>query len=106
MAISNTASSDAGILLLLLNPTLSAPLSYSNNSRLSEATATNQTILAYQRVIAALPVGASGSTSVMAQNFLSYLTGAIDDTFDEYVLAYAPTTANQSVNGVITVKEY
>lgn len=113
MAISNTSpQNDAGALYLLLNPTLSAPLTYASNSRLEQAKGTGQTIsktgddINCERVIASLPVGAAGSTSVMSQNFLSYLTSTIANTHDEYVLAYSPITSNQSVNGVLTVKEY
>lgn len=107
MAVSNTSpNQDAGMLMLLLNPTLSAPLVYATNSRIEEATATTQTISAYERIIAAISVAAGGDTAIMAQNFLSYLKGNINNTFDEYVLAYLATTANQSVNGVLTIKEY
>lgn len=113
MAISNTSpQNDAGVLYLLLNPTLSAPLSYSAYSRFERAIATTQTVttsgadITCDRIIAALPVGAAGSTNVMSSNFLSYMTGLIGNTYDQYVLAYLPITANQSVYGVITLKEY
>lgn len=34
------------------------------------------------------------------------MSSTINNTMDEYVLAYIPTTNNQTVNGVLTIKEY
>jgi len=107
ISVSTTATADAGILMLLVNPTLSAPIVYTNNSRIQDGTATNQTITANTgRLVCAVPINISGSTDIMKENFLSFLSQNIDDTMDEYVLAYMPTTNNQSVNGVLTLKEY
>jgi hypothetical protein len=107
VSVGITASTDAGILMLIVNPTLSAPLTYVNKSKIQEGTATNQTITAGTgRVVCALPINVAGSTDIIKENFLSFLSGSINNTMDEYVLAYMPTTNNQSVNGVITIKEY
>jgi hypothetical protein len=106
--ISNTASADAGILLLIKNPTISAPLTYVNKGVIQEGTASSgQTITANTGVIlCAVPVGASGGTDVMRENFLSFLSQSITNTMDEYVLAYTPITNNQVVHGVINVKSF
>jgi hypothetical protein len=107
VSLAITATTDSGILMLIVNPTLSAPLTYANNSKIQEGTATNQTITAGTgRVVCAVPVNGSGSTDIIKENFLSFLSQSINNTMDEYVLAYMPTTNNQSVNGVLTIKEY
>jgi hypothetical protein len=98
---------DAGILMLLINPTVSAPLTWANNSRISEGTATTQTVTAGTgRLICAAPINEAGSSDTIRDNFLSVLSQQIDNTMDEFVLAYMPTTTNQSVYGIITIKEY
>jgi hypothetical protein len=108
VSIGNTATADAGILLVIINPTLSAPLSYSNLSKFQVAYATNQTVTAGTgRVIAAIPVSQSGGqTDVLKDNFLGWLSILINNTPDEYVIAYMSTTANQSVNAVVNLKLY
>jgi hypothetical protein len=94
--------------MLLLNPTLSAPIVYTNNGKLQEGTATNQTITTCTgRLIASTPIGSEGGgTQVMRENFLAFLSNNIDNTMNEYVLAYMPITNNQSVSGILTVKEF
>jgi hypothetical protein len=106
--IARSASTDSGILMLLLNPTLSAPIVYTNNGKLQEGTATNQTITpGTGRLIASTPIGSEGGgTQVMRENFLAFLSNNIDNTMNEYVLAYMPITNNQSVSGILTVKEF
>lgn len=47
-----------------------------------------------------------GGTDVMKENFLSFLGSSLTNVMDEMVLAYMPTTTNQNITGVITVKEY
>jgi hypothetical protein len=93
--------------MLIVNPTLSAPIVYTNNSKIEEGTATNQTItLGTGRVVCAVPVSVAGSTDIIKENFLSFLSQNIDNTMDEYVLAYLATSINQTLNGVLTIKEY
>lgn len=108
MEVVNGATSDSGILMLILNPTLSAPISYAAKSLIEEGTPTNQTITANTgRVMAAIAVGSSSAgTQIMKDNYLSFLGGTIANVMDEVVLAYMPTTANQTINGVITIKEH
>lgn len=102
----NAATNETGMLLLLRNPTLSAPLTYAPNGKVDAAIATTQTVSADGYVIAAIPSGISGQSSAMKENFLSFLTQAIDNTMDEYVLAYRPATTNQSVRGFINFKTF
>lgn len=105
-SISNTGTADIGVGFLLVNPTLSAPLTYANNSRISEGTATTQTITNVGRVIASFPSGSAGSVSGANDSILSSIDMDIEDVSGEIVLAYMPTTSNQKVFGTLTVKEY
>ena len=106
VAVGITATTDAGIVMLLVNPTLSAPITYTNREKIQDGTPTNQTITVNTgRLIAALPITNTGFTNDLKENYYGYLSGRIDDTMDEYVLAYMPTTATQTVYGVISIKE-
>lgn len=105
--IVRNSSADYGICLLIKNPTLSAPITYANNSRIQEGTATNQTITAGTGyVLGAIPAGESGVSAELDRNFLRSLTMDIDNVADEFVLAYMPTTTNQTVYGTIDIREY
>ncbi len=108
IALTLGATSDSGVLMLLKNPTLSAPLTYVNKEKIQEGTATNQTITVNTgRLIVACPVSQSGGeTSAMKENFLSFLTSSITGSIDEFILAYMPSTTNQTVQGIITIKEF
>jgi hypothetical protein len=99
---------DAGILMLFVNPTLSAPLVYTNKSKIQQAVATNQTVNPNTgRLIVAVPIGQPGnSTDLVKENFLAFLQSKIDNSLDEYVLAYMPISINQNINGVLMIKEY
>lgn len=102
------ASSKMGRLILLLNPTLSAPLSYSNVSKCQVAYATNQTVTAGTgRALMMTPVaGASAVDSVVDNILTDVLSGLASDDYDELVLAYVPNASNQTAYGGITVLEY
>ena len=103
---SSTASTnDTGILYLLKNPTLSAPLSYSADHSVDIATATNQTVTSLGEVIAAVPSSQSAG-GLIEGDYLGWLTQKIDNTFDEYVLAFSPSTTNQTLKGILAWKEY
>jgi hypothetical protein len=107
VSVGITASTDSGILMLIINPTLSAPIVYANKSKIQEGTPTNQTItINTGRVVCAVPINVAGSTDIIKENFLSFLSGSIANAMDEYVLAYMPTTNNQTVHGVLTIKEF
>jgi hypothetical protein len=106
ISVVNTSNADSGILMLLLNPTLSAPLTYVNNESIEEGTATNQTVTGLGKILAAAPASYQGGTDAMKENFLSFLSQSINDIMDEYILAYKPVSSNQSVHGILTVKSY
>jgi hypothetical protein len=103
---SMTATADAGIWMLLLNPTLSAPLTYAPNGPVDEATATNQTVTATGRVLGTIHVNQAGVSSPFEDNALSWLGSTVTDVMDEYVLAYVPLTQNQTINGAISLQIY
>ena len=95
------------MLLLIINPTLSAALSYAAAGRLQVAYATTQTITAGTgRLIAAIPAGSQGASAALQQNFLAWLSSTLANAHDEVVLAYLPITANQDVYGIVNLMEY
>lgn len=100
------SSSDTGVLLLLRNPTLSAPLTYANNGRVQTALATNQTVTSNGRVVLAVPLVSSGASDPLTNNSLSWLTSGIANDLDELVLAYRVLTLNQTVVGALNLVEY
>jgi len=100
------STSDAGVLLLLRNPTLSAPLVYSNTGRIQAAQATGQTVVADGRVVHAAPIVASGVSNPLANNSLSWLSSGIANDLDEWVLAYRVLTLNQTLVGTLNLVEY
>jgi len=101
------STTDAGVLLLLRNPTLSAPLTYSNNGRIQEGQANaGQTVTAVGRVVHSVPVVASGVSNPLANNSLSWLSSGIANDLDEWVLAYRVLTTKQSLVGTMNVVEY
>lgn len=103
-----SASTDSGVMLLILNPTLSAPLTWAANSRIEEGTpAAGQTITAGTgRVLAAVPINSNGNASASIAAALRALPIDIDNTADPIVLAYMPTSSNQNVVGAINLLEY
>jgi hypothetical protein len=105
IAAVNAATTDAGMLLLLRNPTLSAPLTYATYGKVDRAIATTQTVTAVNEIIEAAPVNTSGA-SLVKDNYISWATQTINNTFDEYVLAYLSTSSNQALRGILTYKEY
>lgn len=105
IGVANTATADFGIILLIVNPTLSAAITYTDRQGFSEGSPTNQTITAGTgTVIYAEPVGSAGSATELDSNFRAAIGMNIDNTSDEYVLAYIPTTLNQSVFGTINFR--
>ena len=99
-------TSDAGVLMLLRNPTLSAPLSYANTGRVQAAVATTETVTSLGRIVAAIPLVQSGVTAPIEHNTLAWLSSGIANDLDEWVLAYRVLTINQSLAGVMNWVEY
>lgn len=97
-------TADSGMILLLLNPTLSAPLTWSAVGRFEDGVATNQTITAGTgTLLAATAVVSSARAEPVAENILSGLPVDIDNTMGQMILAYVPYTANQAIAGSIQV---
>jgi hypothetical protein len=107
LGIVNTSNTDQGLMLLIVNPTLSAALTYVTNGKISEGTATNQTVTTGTgRVISADPASLTGVSSSLTDNYLASIGMSINNVSDEYVLCYIPATSNQSVVGTIAVREH
>lgn len=100
-------TADSGILMLILDPTLSAPLSWATKSRIEEGTATNQTVTANTgRVIAAVPLVSSAVSQDLKRDQLAELWCGIDNTMGNVILAYMPLSTNQAFAGVIELTEF
>jgi len=104
----NTATTDTGILMVIRNPTLSAPLTYAAYGKIDRAIATNQTVtIGTGDIIGIVTAGSSGNTNeTLEDNYKAWMTQTITNTFDEYVLCYLSTSANQDVRGYGILKEY
>jgi hypothetical protein len=101
------ATPESGMLLLLLNPTLSAGLTWSANSRIETgAAAAGQTVTNVGRILKAIPMSGA-NVAAQAQNAALRVLGVgIDNTMDQLVLAYAGYTATQNIGGYMQAIEY
>lgn len=97
---------DSGILLLLINPTLSGALTWTANSRIETAIATNQTVTNVGRILKAVPFSGAGIAAQAPSAALRVLGCGIDNAMSELIVAYAPLTATQSVSGSMQALEY
>lgn len=110
-SVSSTQTNTSGVLLLIKNPTLSVGLTYANNSRISDGSPTTPSTpptitLGTGQVISAVAVGQNGSGTELSKSYLNFLAITISDVSDEYIIAFEPSVATQSINAVIVVKEY
>lgn len=108
-------SADQAIWTLELNPTLSAPLTYTDvlNSAVQEANgsavaALGVTVTTPGRVLASGIVTQNGMmpTGIFENDYLTYLGSTLNNTMDQIVLCVQPISTNVTVNGVINFKEY
>lgn len=100
-------TSDSGVLLLLLNPTLSAPLTYTDVSRVQKGVASAPILVTdLGRILKAVPIVSAGLAVQAPSALLRNLLIGIDNTPGELVVAYAPQTTNQAVFGSLQVMEY
>lgn len=100
-------TADSGVLMLLLNPTLSAPLTYTNTSRIQTGVATTPiTVTNVGRILKSVAMVESGLQVESPNALLRNLACGIDNTMSELVVAYAPQSANQTVFGSMQVIEY
>ena len=97
ISIMNNGTTDAGIGLLLKNPTVSSAISYANTDFIQLGTPTNQTITSVGKVICSFPVSSNGGTYTLPKMNDMFLQNRIDDTMAEYVLAYLVLSTNQAI---------
>ena len=101
-----SATPESGVLLLMLNPTLSAPLTWTANSRIETAIATNQTITNPGRILKAVTMSGGNVSAQAPSAALRILGCGIDNTMGQLLIGYTPLTANQVVAGMMQVMEY
>lgn len=99
-------TADSGVVMLLRNPTLSAPLTWTANGYFEEGAVTAQTVTNVGWVVAAFPLNGAGATRPLGNNSLGWLSISVNGVPDEFVLAYAPATIQQSVVGTIDLVQY
>lgn len=97
---------EAGMLMLMLNPTLSAPLTWTANSRIETALATNQTITNTGRILKCIPLSGGSSTAQAPSAALRVLGCGIANNMSELIIGYTPLTTNQNVSGYMQAVEY
>lgn len=105
-----SSNNDQLKLWLLLNPTLSAPLSYSSAS-LNVETAVGNGTITVSSVGTPLVIGFSTqnttiSTQQLTTNFLSWMGNTLNNTMDEIVLCGTPITSTITTHSALTIKEY
>ena len=99
--------SRSGTFIICRNPTLSADLTWTDyGSYFFGKASAGQTVSNVGRIIDVLPINASGVSSETVENILTRLSYSINGTADTLVLAYVPSTINQSVVGSMLVTEY
>lgn len=105
------ASSDTLLWLIQINPTLSAPLTYTAvaASAVEEATGNGTiTVTAPGGIIASGYVvqNIQPSPGILRENFLAYLGGTLGNVMDQYVLCVTPATVNTNVYATLSYKEF
>ena len=106
-----TTANDNLYITLHLNPTLSAPLTYSEVSESAVEYANgNGTITMTDpgKVLysAYLAQGSILPTNLLAEDFLSYLGTTLDGESDEIVLCGRPISGSMTCYGMLNIKEY
>ena len=109
--IVNSSTSDSGILMLVKDPVISTPLTYSNVGRVQQGIPTDFTNTATLTagtgtIIAAIPLASNGEQVELQENYLAWLQNKVDDTLSEYILAYMPITATQTNCATMSYKVY
>lgn len=107
----NGANADRALMRILLNPTLSAPLTFTNvlNSSVQEAngintiTVTNKGAVLFSKYITQNSVF---DAKVFEEDFLTWLDMSIANVSDVIVVCITPLTATISANAVIDYKDY
>jgi hypothetical protein len=111
-------SSNADILIwsIQLNPTLSAPLTFGDLTPVngmeyasgSAAAAITTTVTSQGKVLASgiVTQGQPLTLPNLTRDFLSFLGSKLDNTMDQIVLCVKPVTANITLNGTLSFKEF
>jgi hypothetical protein len=104
-------ANDSLLYTVQINPTLSAPLTYSNvaNSSIQEATGNGTiTVTAAGTVIASdyLTNGIAINPDVFKENFYSYLGSTLDNVMDEMVLCVRPVSGSLTTLASMNYKEF
>jgi hypothetical protein len=102
----NGATTDTGILMLIRNPTLSAPLTYAAYEKIDRAIATTQTVTDNTGTIVTIHPNNVATEASQEENYRAWFTQTITNTFDEYVLCYLSTSSNQDIRGLVSLKQY
>jgi hypothetical protein len=103
----NGTTADSGVLFLLKDPVLSAPLTYVDAGKIQDGTAaTSITVSSTGTVIFAIPISNVAESAEITENISTWLQNKIDNTMHEYVLAFMPYTSNQSVSATLSIKLY
>ena len=106
-----SSNADRALMTILLNPTLSAPLTFTDvaNSSVQEAngsntiTVTNKGTVLFSKYITQNSVF---DAKVFEQDFLTWLDMSITDVSDVIVVCITPITATISANASINYKDY
>lgn len=106
-----STANDRSLYTLEINPTLSAPLTYSDvaNSALQEASGNGTITVSSAGTIIASGYSAQDSilpTGLLKTNFLAFMGMDINDTPDQYVLCMTPITGGIDAFGTISYKEF
>ncbi len=102
----NNTSTDAWIISIRLNPTVSWTFTYTATSRFEQAIWTSANTVTWWRVIDIAQSTTYWWWASISKNYLNSLDKQIDNTADQLVLVYTPVTANQSVYWYMNLKEF
>lgn len=103
LALFVTTNNDALLFTVQINPTLSAPLTYSNVASSSVQSAVGDGVITVTTPGIIMVSGYATQNSILPTNllegnFLAYMGGTLDNTMDEYVLCATPLSGISNVN--------
>lgn len=108
----NSLANNNGVLLLVYNPTLLGTppvwqLSTSGRFEFTRSTdSTQQYSFSSGRILYALPISSAGGSENLTEDFLTWLSMTISNVPEPIYLVYQPATNNQTVQGMLDLKEY
>lgn len=98
--------------MLTKNPTINGTALTWNNSadgkfQYALNTATDQLVVQGSgRALVSVPISGGGLSRDVANDYLTWLSINLDNTAENFVLAYLPTTSNQTVSAMMNMEEY